>query len=83
MVFTVVSKQADLYGSGHRISKDRFRLKNGISVYFYDTKTVEKEFQDFTLITIKEIDEPIKFMPNQSPIKFILTVCKKNEVSIH
>ncbi len=77
MVFTVVSKKADLYGKGIRISKDRFRLKNGISVYFYDTKTAEQEFKDFALLSIKEIDEPIKFMPNQPPLKCILVICQK------
>jgi SAM-dependent methyltransferase len=77
MVFTVVSKQADLYGNGQWISKDRFRLKNGITIFFYDTKTAEQEFKDFALLSIKVIDEPIKFIPNQVPLKCILIVCKK------
>ncbi|MFA6404173.1 MAG: class I SAM-dependent methyltransferase [Salinivirgaceae bacterium] len=77
MVFTVVSKQANIYGEGTKISKDRYRMLNGLSVYFYDSVTVRKEFTDFGLIEYMDFEEPIKFMEGQDPLKCLLLICKK------
>jgi hypothetical protein len=38
----------------------------------FDLKSAEKEFKDFGLIEIKEIDEPIKHMVNEPLLKFYL-----------
>jgi len=37
MFFIVSTKQMSMYGNGKRISKDRFKISNGLNVYFYDS----------------------------------------------
>jgi len=77
MIFTVVSKKASMFGNGKLLSKDRYELSQGLRVFFYDPESVKKEFGDFGLIEIKEINEPIKHMNNEPPLKCILIKCKR------
>lgn len=78
MIFVVVSKKASMYGNGRQLSNDRFELMKGLNVYFYDLDSATKEFKDYGLIDIQEIDEPIKHMDNQPPLKCILIKCKRS-----
>ncbi len=78
MLFTVVSVKANIYGKGKYLSKNRFKLKNGISVFFYDSESIVNEFGNFGLIEYHEIDEPIKFMIGEEPLKCFIITCKKN-----
>lgn len=78
MIFTVVSKKYSLYGQGQLLSKDRFRLNTGLCVFFYDHESVQNEFREFGLYEIREIDEPVKHMPEEPPIKCLLIICKKD-----
>lgn len=79
MVFVVVSKgYAKLYGKGKQISKDRFRNQNGPEVFFYDSISIEREFGKFGLVEYREIEEPVKHMPNEAPMKFWRVVCRQN-----
>ncbi len=77
MIFVVVSIKADMYGSGKLISKNRFKIKNGLNVFYYDSQSIENEFKNFGLIAYIEIDEPIKFMTNELPLKCFVIKCKK------
>jgi len=79
MFFTVVSKKALMYGNGKQLSKDRFQIKNGLKVFFYDDDAVKREFEKCGLVEFSEIDEPIKHMANEPPIKCILVKCKRGE----
>ncbi len=78
MIFTVASKQMSYYGNGRILSKDRFRIMNGLNVYFYDTIALQNEFKGFGRLEIKSVDEPIKYMTGQDPLKLLLVICKKN-----
>lgn len=79
MVFITVSKgYSKLYENGKRISKDRFRMQNGLEVFFYDSETIVKEFGRFGLVEFTEIDEPVKHMPKEEPMKFWMVICRKN-----
>ena len=79
MIFVVVSKgYTKLYGNGQQISKDRFRIQNGLDVFFYDSVSIECEFGKFGLIEYREIEEPVKHMPNEEPMKFWMVVCRKS-----
>jgi SAM-dependent methyltransferase len=80
MVFVTVSKNYKMYGSGKLISKDRFRIDNGLSVFFYDSESIEKEFGSFGLTEYHEIEEPVKHMPNEDPMKFWRVVCRKKVI---
>jgi SAM-dependent methyltransferase len=77
MIFTVISKQSDIFGTGRVLSKNRYRIPNGIAVYFYDQESVEQEFLDFGLIEFRNFDEPVKFMSGQEPVKCLLVICRK------
>ena len=78
MIFTVVSKQYEMYGKGKLLSRDRFEITKGINVYFYDPDSVKKEFAGFGLMQSNELDEPVKFMTGENPIKCIFVLCKKD-----
>jgi SAM-dependent methyltransferase len=78
MVFVAVSKaNPKLYGNGKLISKERFKIQNGLRVFFYDENSVMKEFGKFGLVEFQEIDEPVKHMSNEDPMKFWRVVCRK------
>lgn len=78
MIFTVVSKQANMFGNGKRLSKDRFAIMKGLNVFFYDSDSVKKEFTDFGLLEFKDINEPIKHMEGQEPLKCKFVICRKD-----
>jgi SAM-dependent methyltransferase len=79
MVFITVSKgYKRLYEAGIPISKDRFRIQNGLDVFFYDSVSVECEFGKFGMIEFREIEEPVKHMPNEEPMKLWMIVCRKS-----
>lgn len=77
MIFTVVSKQASMYGRGKQLSKDRFEIMKGLNLYFYDSDSIKKEFLDFGLIEFIDIEEPIKHMMGQESLKCKFVICKK------
>ncbi len=77
MIFTVVSRKAGMYGTGKLLSKDRYKILNGLKVFFYDDDSIYKEFKEFGLLHYKKIDEPIKHMQNIPPLKCYLITCKK------
>jgi SAM-dependent methyltransferase len=77
MVFVTASKNYKMFGNGKLISKDRFRIDNGLSVFFYDPETIIKEFGKFGLIEYREIEEPVKHMEYENSMKFWMAVCRK------
>lgn len=79
MIFTVVSKKVPMYGTGKQLSKDRFEIMKGLKVFFYDADSVKREFEKYGLVEFSEIDEPIKHMENEPPLKCILVKCKRVE----
>jgi len=79
MVFITASKSyTKLNENGKPVSKDRFRIQNGLDVFFYDSVSIEREFRKFGLVEYAEIDEPVKHMPIEEPMKFWMVVCRKN-----
>lgn len=79
MIFTIASKKASMYGSGRLLSKDRYEMQKGLNVFFYDSESVRQEFSEYGLVEFNEIDEPIKHMENEPPLKLILVKCKKED----
>lgn len=77
MIFSVISVKADMFGKGTKISGNRYKMPNGLNVFFYDAGSIEKEFNKFGLSDYWEIDEPIKHMKDLPPLKCYLIICKK------
>lgn len=83
MIFMVVSKKSSMFGNGKQLSKDRFELMEGLSLFFYDSESVNREFKNYGLIETLEIDEPIKNMENEPPLKCFFVKCKKTKEIIN
>lgn len=77
MVFTLAPKNSGLYGKGKFLSRDRFEIAHGLKVFFYDTDSVKKEFMAFGMIKCVDIEEPVKFMEGEEPVRLKLVICKK------
>lgn len=57
MIFTAITKEAQTYGQGKLISKDRFEMFGGVNMFFYDIETINEEFVSFGLVeTVKVIE---------------------------
>jgi SAM-dependent methyltransferase len=77
MFFVVASKEMSIFGTGNNLSKNRYQISKGLNVYFYDPESVIQEFSNVGLLEFHLIEEPIKFMDGQEPIKLFCVVCKK------
>lgn len=70
MVFTAITKDAQTYGQGTEISKDRFEMFGGVSIYFYDRESIQEEFGNAGLFEVTEVVENYPFY---------LIKCRKNQ----
>lgn len=61
MIFTVISKEADTYGKGKFVSKDRYEIFEGVKMFFYDRESIHSEFNGVGLFEITEVDENFPF----------------------
>lgn len=61
MVFTAITKEAETYGRGTQISKDRFQMFGGVNIFFYDKETIEEEFGKAGLFDVTEVVENYPF----------------------
>lgn len=74
MIFTVISKRATMYGQGTRLGDDWYEPFPGMRMYFYDAESVRRDFGDFGLVELSEIEEPLH---NGASYPFINVVCAK------
>ncbi|WP_260142153.1 hypothetical protein [Elizabethkingia miricola] len=61
MIFTAITKNAQTYGKGTLLSKDRLEMFGGIKIFFYDRQTIEQEFSNIGLLEITEVTENYPF----------------------
>ena len=71
MIFATISKEAQLYGQGISIGKNRFELAGGLKMFFYDEETIREEFSKVGLIEIMDVNDVYPFY---------LIKCKKKEL---
>lgn len=72
MVFTAITKKATQFGKGNVKGNDRYELHKGAAIFYYDIASATKEFQEYGLVGIVEVDE------NQP---MYLITCKKEKIS--
>jgi len=77
MIFVTTSKLTPLFGKGRFLSMDRYQIANGLKVFFYDRESIMDEFSGYGLIEFKVIEEPVKFMEGEKPLKLISVICRK------
>jgi SAM-dependent methyltransferase len=61
MIFTAITKEAQTYGKGKFVSKDRYEIFEGVKMFFYDKESVHAEFDKFGLFEIVALDESFPF----------------------
>jgi SAM-dependent methyltransferase len=61
MIFTAITKDAQTYGKGTQISKDRFEMFGGVKIFFYDKKSIVEEFGFAGLFEVAEVAENFPF----------------------
>ena len=79
MFFVTISKKDTRYGEGKEISKDTFETKHGVTLFFYDSDSVETEFGNYGLIEAEEIIEASKNIENKSSQRFLQFICRKDK----
>ena len=79
MIFSVVSDKSETAKAGKQIGKNRRLMPNGLKLFTYNDEFIRKEFEDLGLIEIIDINEPIKFMKNEPPMKFKMIICEKKK----
>lgn len=78
MVFITISKKDKRYDRGIEISTDTFETRHGIRLFFYDTKSVKKDFGNYGLTGIAEIKEPENDREEKPTQYFLQIICQKN-----
>ena len=81
MVFVVASEENSLFGCGKYLGRNRFEIARGLKVYFYDSDSIITEFSDFGIVESCDIDEPVKFMEGEKPVKLKFVICRKQELA--
>ncbi len=61
MFFTAITKDAQTYGQGTQLSKDRFEMFGGVKIFFYEKQSIEEEFGNTGLFEITEVTENYPF----------------------
>ena len=61
MFFTAISKEAHTYGQGKFISKDRYEIFPGVTMFFYNRESINEEFGEAGLFEIAEVTENYPF----------------------
>ncbi len=74
MIFTMITKEAPMYGQGLRLGDDWYEIHPGVKMYFYDPVSVAREFGNYGLVEQCPIDEPLH---DGSTFPFINVVCRK------
>ncbi|WP_205503727.1 class I SAM-dependent methyltransferase [Rufibacter psychrotolerans] len=79
MVFVAISKEDAAYGQGEKVSKDRFLTRHGVTLFFYDAASVEKEFGAYGLVEATQIQESATPTANRPSQCFWRVLCRKEE----
>lgn len=78
MIFTVISKDFEMYGKGTKLGEDWYETHPGMRLFFYDEHSIRREFSAFERIDITPIEEP---MHDNSSRPFLNVSCFKPQPS--
>ncbi len=71
MFFATVTKEAQIYGRGTCIGKDKVELYGGLKMFFYDLESIQEEFGKAGLFEITDV---------RDIYPFYLIKCKRNKM---
>ncbi len=72
MIFTVISKQAPMFGRGTKLGTDWYEVHPGVQMFFYDAESIQVELGPHGKLELFEIDEPA----GNGTFPFINVVCR-------
>lgn len=75
MIFTLISKSAPMHGQGAKLGDDWYERAPGLTMFFYDAASVQREFGPYGLVEFSEIDEPTL---GGGSLPFINVICRKD-----
>lgn len=73
MIFTVISKEFEMYGKGQKLGEDWYEIHPGVKMFFYDEDSIRREFEPVGRVEISKIDEPTG---HGSALPFLNVVCQ-------
>ncbi|AGF57232.1 SAM-dependent methyltransferase [Clostridium saccharoperbutylacetonicum] len=77
MIFTAVSEKTPMYGNGTKLDENYYETTYGVKLFFYNSKSIEKEFENYGLVDFVEVDDMYKDNPDKPPVKFLMIKCRK------
>jgi hypothetical protein len=66
-----------MYGNGNKLAENYYETTYGVKLFFYDSKSIEKEFGNYGLVDFVEIDDIYKENPDKPPVNFLMIKCRK------
>lgn len=78
MVFTTISKEAPMYGKGLKISDSYYEISDGLKMFFYDSESIDREFDGYGVVKVSTVIEPHKDNADKPAFSFLNIVCKKH-----
>lgn len=73
MVFTVIAREAPMYGLGTKLGEDWYERLPGLRMFFYDEASARREFGEHGAVEVRRIDEP----NHGSSLPFLHVTCRK------
>lgn len=77
MVFVSIAKEDFRYGQGKEIGHDTFQMPYGVTLFFYDTDSIKRDFSKYGLIESIVINEPTVDIENTPKQRFWYIICRK------
>jgi hypothetical protein len=77
MVFVSIAPEDFRYGQGKEVSKNTFEMPYGVTLFFYDSDSVERDFGKYGLIESTIISEPTQDTNDVPKQRFWYIVCRK------
>ena len=77
MVFVSIAPEDFRYGQGKEVSKNTFEMPYGVTLFFYDSDSVERDFGKYGLIDSTIISEPMQDTNDVPKQRFWYIVCRK------
>lgn len=74
MVFTLIAKNAPMYGVGPKLGEDWYERHPGLPMFFYGDEAVQREFGAYGLVESRCVDEPAHA---GASLPFLYVVCKR------
>lgn len=73
MIFTVISKEFEMYGKGEKLGEDWYETHPGVKMFFYDAESIKREFGPLGPVEFSKINEP---MSHGSTRPFLHVICE-------